>query len=1014
MQIKHLLTLSIGLFLAKTTFAQKPYFQQETNIKMDVKLDDTKHQVAGSWQMEYINNSPDTLSFIYIHIYPNAYKNNRTALAKQLFQQEKKKKWFFAEDSERGFIDNLDFKDKNNQSQKWEYDAQHIDIAKVYLSKPLAPKDTLHLSSNFRVQLTEMISRLGHVGESYQLTQWFPKPAVYDHKGWHQMPYLDQGEFYSEFGNYDVKITVPKNYVVGASGDLQTESEKAFLDSLAALPLTTNKIDSETNTAFPLSEKETKTLHYTLNNVHDFAWFADKRFHVRKDSVQLNSGRWITTWAMFTEEEKELWLEATHYLNRSVKFYSDIVGEYPYNVCTAVQSALSAGAGMEYPTITVIGKSGNAYALDQVITHEVGHNWFYGILASDERTYPWMDEGWNSYVESRYTDTYYGEDYSDVFLMTLLQARRGENQPIDIPADENTNLNYYVSAYGKPTLVFRHLERYLGKEKMDAVLKKYFETWKFKHPYPEDLRQLFEAETGQDLSWLFDIAIGTAKEIDYAIKKYKFENGKAEITIANKGDGNIVFSLGANGQNGKLLQENWYYFQGKDTTIILENLSPEVTSFEINAYANKFSPDLNISNNKVYTKGNGSNLGFSIGASIKKFWEKRINVFPTIGGNAYDGFMLGLSFYNAPVPFKKVQYYISPLYGFRSKEVVGMAGIEWNNFNEFAGTKDKYRGFTLGAYYKGFHFAQREVAAINEKFNLRYDKLHLYGILWLPRKVVNYRTEHYLRLDNHIISEEYASFQFDSTGLVGMDSDKRNWRSTHTITHFFEEQKPFTNYAFKTQLQYSNYKTSTSTEHFVKLTATAKFKWTYLSKRTIDLRLFAGGFLFHSDRRFGAMPLQMASRNFTDYNYEEFFFGRTNQTGLWSQQISLADGGFKTPIYSSTADGHSNSFLFAMNFKMSLPIKALRFIKPYIDAGYFHNSQPALSGTLFQDRIMVNGGFMLDLFDQRLGIYFPLFGTQDLMNQTKSLGGFGKRISFNINLHDLAPRKLSHLIDKVI
>lgn len=1015
MLFKQLLALSLGIISASSLFAQKPYFQQEANIQMDVKLDDKKHQVGGSWAMEYINNSPDTLNFIYIHLYPNAYKNNYTALAKQLFQQEKKKKWYYAPESDRGFIANIEFKDKNGQAQKWEYEKDHIDIAKVYLSKPLAPKDTLHLNTPFLVQLPQTISRLGHVGDSYQLTQWFPKPAVYDAKGWHQMPYLDQGEFYSEFGNYDVKITVPANYVVGASGDLHTESEKAFLDSLAALPIEKLNKKITDDSEYPASSKETKTLHYTLNNVHDFAWFADKRFYVRKDSVQLNSGRWVTTWAMFTEEEKHLWLEANHFLNRSIKFYSDIVGEYPYNVCTAVQSALSAGAGMEYPTITVIGKSGTSFALDQVITHEVGHNWFYGILASNERIYPWMDEGWNSYVENRYTATYYSEDYSEGFLMTLLQARRGENQPIDIPAEENTYLNYYVSAYAKPTLVFRHLERYLGTEKMDAILKKYFNTWQNKHPYPEDLRALIEAESGESMAWLFDIAIGSAKEIDYAIKKYKFENGRAEITIANKGDGNIVFSLGANGVSGKLLQENWYYFEGKDTTIILENLSPEVTSFEINAYANNFSPDLNISNNKVYTKGNGNNLGFSVGASIKKFWEKRINVFPTLGGNAYDGFMLGLSFYNAPIPYKKVQYYISPLYGFRSKELVGMAGIEWNKFNEFAGTKDKFRGFTLGAYYKGFHFAKREVGVLNEKFNLRYDKLHLYGILWLPRKVVNYRTEHYLRLDNHVISEEYASFQFDSTGLTALNADKRHLRSSLKLTHFFEKQKPFATYSFKTQLQYTNYETTAKTEHFVKLTATAKFQWTYMKKRTIDLRLFAGGFLYNSDRDFGAMPLQLAGRNFTDYDYEEFFFARTNQTGFGSKQISTTNGGgFKTPIASSVADGHSNTFLIAANYKMGLPLPGFNFIKPYVDAGYFVSTEPSMRNLKFQDQFMLNAGLMLDLFDQRLGIYFPLFGTENIMNQTKSLGGFGKRISFNINLHDLAPRRLSNLIEKLI
>ena len=1017
MQLKKLLTYSIALCFSSALIAQKPYFQQEVNITMDVKLEDSKHQVAGDWKMEYINNSPDTLPYIYIHLYPNAYKNNRTALAKQIAQQNNKKSWHFEADTARGFIANLEFKDKNGQAQKWEYDEKHIDIAKIYLSHPLAPNDTLILTTPFLVQLPKTISRLGHVGESYQLTQWYPKPAVYDHKGWHQMPYLDQGEFYAEFGAYDVKITVPTNYIVGASGDLQTASEKAFLDSLAQLPIEREQITLKNkNTEFPLSKKETKTLHYTLKNVHDFAWFADKRFHVRKDSVQLASGRWVTTWAMFTDEEKDLWLEATHYLNRSIKFYSDIVGEYPYNVCTAVQSALSAGAGMEYPTITVIGKSYDAYSLDQVITHEVGHNWFYGILANNERMYPWMDEGWNSYIENRYTDTYYGEAYGNAYFSMVLQAHRGKEQPINTPADEATYTNYYVTAYAKPTLAFRHLERYLGTEKMDIILKKYFETWKFKHPYPEDLRTLIEAETGESMAWLFDIVIGTAKRVDYGIKNYKYENNRAELTIVNKGDAPIIFSLGGHAANDKIITEQWFSFNGKDTTIILENLPENVQSFEINAYAKGQSLDVNLSNNKAYVNKSAKNFKINLGLNAKNIYQKSLNIIPILGSNVNDGFMLGLAAYNLPVPLKKWQYYIAPLYGFRSQQVVGSANLEYNHYNSNAGNPDVFRGFTLGLNYKAFNYNRREIEALNTTYDLRYDRFNLYGILWLPRKVVAYATEHYLMLENLLISEQYAQFNFDSIGLNGVSSNNRRMRSTHRITHVYNKKHPFSPYSFKTELTYANYESSNAVNHFIKLSTTAEFSWTYLNNKTIDFRLFAGGFIYNTDRDFGAMPLQMASRNINDYHYDGYFGGRNRQTGFWSNQIMLQEGGFKTPLAASVADGHSNSFLMSMNLKFSLPfgispIDKVIKIKPYLDAGYFLNTEPSMNINGFKDQFMWNGGFMIEFGQNIGGIYFPLVGSSNIMNQTKSLGNFGKRISFAFNIDKLYKNRVFRNID---
>ena len=403
--VKYLL-LSIGIVWPFLNVSSQDYFQQQANYKIHVALNDDKHELNGFESVEYINNSPDTLGFLYFHLWPNAYSVNSTELAKELIKRDGKSK-LFNDPELRGYIDSLNF-DVAGQSIKWNLLTGFPDICKLLLNKPLKPGDTIYITTPFHVKIPKGVtSRLGHIGESYQISQWYPKPAVYDNSGWHQIPYLDQGEFYSEYGNFDVRITLPANYVVGATGNLQNTEEKNWLDKLAS-DTAWMKIPDYVSEDFPLSSKQMKTLRYTENNIHDFAWFADKRFHVLKGNVRLpGSGRDVTTWAMFTNQEAYLWEKAVSYENSALWYFSKWNGDYPYNTFTAVQSALNSGAGMEYPGLTVIGLANDPYLLDDVIAHEICHSWFYSALGSDERRFPFMDESISTANESRYMNKRY-------------------------------------------------------------------------------------------------------------------------------------------------------------------------------------------------------------------------------------------------------------------------------------------------------------------------------------------------------------------------------------------------------------------------------------------------------------------------------------------------------------------------------------------------------------------------------------------------------------------------------
>ena len=194
--------------IVSTSLAEKEYFQQHVSYEIDVQLNDSDHTLSAFEKILYTNNSPDTLTYIWFHIWPNAYKNDSTALAKQLLRLGSTR-FHYSKEKDRGYIDSLDFS-VNGLSANWEVHPEWIDVIKLQLPSPLLPSDSVIIETPFFVKLPKIFSRLGHSGKHYEITQWYPKPAVYDKDGWHPMPYLNMGEFYSEFGSFDVTITLPR------------------------------------------------------------------------------------------------------------------------------------------------------------------------------------------------------------------------------------------------------------------------------------------------------------------------------------------------------------------------------------------------------------------------------------------------------------------------------------------------------------------------------------------------------------------------------------------------------------------------------------------------------------------------------------------------------------------------------------------------------------------------------------------------------------------------------------
>ncbi len=534
---KRIILILAGLYLSFTGIAQS-YWQQEVNYNIAVTLNDADHSLNGQIKVEYINHSPDALPFIWFHLWPNGYKNKETALYKQL-QADTTNKKIPEGPAATGYIDNLNFT-INGQAVKTELHPQYIDVVKLVLAKPLAPGASVTISTPFHVQLPEYFSRMGHAGNYYMITQWYPKPAVYDRKGWHAIPYLDRGEFYSEFGSFDVRITLPADYVVAATGNLQTAAEldaykTSGASNRAMISAVTSTISDEAKRVKALealqlrkpftSPSGSKTLQYTEKNIHDFAFFASKDFIVQYDTLKNADGSTVDAYTFHRPESIGSWYNSVVFAKDATRHYGNWLGGYPYGTVKALEGPKNqSSGGMEYPTVTLItSPDATPDKLDAVITHEVGHNWFYGMLATNERDHPWMDEGLNTYYQFRYeAEKYKGnmifgdaipeevrklpaEQFQAAVYNALTQVPMPE--PVSTAsADFATKDEYGLVIYVKTAMWMYMVEAAAGRANLDKAMRAYFEAWKFKHPYPEDLKAVLQKELpAADIDALFKL-----------------------------------------------------------------------------------------------------------------------------------------------------------------------------------------------------------------------------------------------------------------------------------------------------------------------------------------------------------------------------------------------------------------------------------------------------------------------------------------------------------------------------
>lgn len=1029
--MKNIISVLLVCLSATAAFAQalkKPYFQQDVAYKINVRLDDEAHELHADYRLTYKNNSGNSLTELKMHLWPNAYKDVTTAFAEQK-DRTGDLSFRFSKEKDKGSIDSLNFQ-VDGVAATLTYDPKTPDMATLSLPKPLATGASCVVTTPFRVHLPYTFSRGGHIDQAYQITQWYPKPAVLDASGWHQMPYLDQGEFYSEYGTFDVSISIPKNYVVAATGTLQTETEQRFLDDLA-------EKRNPAQDSFPESDKQLKTIRFTAEKVHDFGWFADKRFAVRKGKTLLNNGKTVETWAFFPKGEDKIWEKATEFIGRAVAFYSEKVGEYPYPKACAVRGALKAGGGMEYPMVTVIAETGNEKALDNVVMHEVGHNWFYGVLGSNEREHPWMDEGMNSYIESRYMDTYYKTHRSiglgplspkpiaQEDLVYLFQGRQHVDQASDTHSNEfSSPINYYLGAYGKPTMTFRHLEQYLGTTVMDKAMHDYFDEWQFKHPQPADLKATFERSTGKDLTWFFKDMIATNKKIDYALTGMT-SDGK--LIVRNTTGVAAPFCISAI-KGGKVIGTEWYEgITGTQSLAKKGTIDVAASRFMINE--DEQFPEINRQNNTLRTSGflpTIEPLKLRLGAAWDDPTHTNIFVAPALAWNNYDKTMLGVALYSNVLP-SNFDFSVAPMYSFGSKQLSGVADLNYHIYSD--DFTSFLHGVTIGASAKQFSQDFRPASTAH----LRYTRLSPQVEFEFNTPATSNATAT-LSLRNHFIWSQDGDYVYDAVAQK-VDYYITSKRSIQDATYKYEKAGKYNPMSVTIQAQSSLDAKDAFGESNAFARASAEFKYRVTYKKNgdgLDIRLFAGSMLFDANAQrlknkglygsFSPFGYSVSSNGYNDIAFDQYFFGRNDAEGIWSQQTGVGMGGFKLPTANTQSfGGNTTGVVAALNLRAALPFKLP--IKPYLDVAYAQASLPILldqnpnsprKGLPIidkdakidndADQLFYQGGVQLSIFDI-FSVNFPLLNSTQLEQFYNSrTTGYFQRVTFTVDLLKLNPR----------
>jgi hypothetical protein len=949
--VKHLFLIYSLLFIVLNSWGlnaeKQAIWQQKTRMSIAAFMDPENQALKAHVAIQYENNSPDTLNYIIFNVWGNAFRDQSTAYAKQLISQGLDRFYFSSED-EKGYIDSLKFFAEGAIELKFKTDSENQECVIVLLEKPLLPKQTINFEYTYRYKIPKLLSRGGFSKDILALTQWYPKPAVYDVNKWNAMPYLEQGEFYSEYcDNITVKIKLPVDYVVAATGNL--------IQKL-------NSIDKR--------GQSLKELTYTENNVHDFAFFVSKTFNIMGKKVKLKNGDSVLielyTTDSFSNEKKYVKnSNVLNYVESALNSFNSL-GRYEYNTCKVVIGPQNAGEGMEYPTITICKDN-----TPETIFHEVGHNWFYGMIGSNERKHPWMDESLNTFFSTKFlnqlnnqiskdfvndsqfyqkqSSSHYSWYHSSILAYQLTE-RQGIQQSVSLPSDQFYRYNYAGLLYAKGPLLFAYLNQFLGDSLFLACNNYYFEKWKFKHPLPSDMKACFEDVSGQNLDWFFNELLISNKPIDVVYK------------------------------HGK------YFIDGLP---LLDSIWSHKRTIHPNPYG--FLPEINFNNN-----GQKKTLfSFRIPFGLPSYHSLiSLDLMPILGYNYYDKMYAGLALNHHFFNVKKLQFIAMPSWSFTQKKLIGYARISGNIYNGI----NQLSSVSVGTQGQTFSLAM--ASRINQYYRFN------------PFLKFNFDSKDI----NRQLEEKYFILNFINTGIIQktyrytnnglyLYPNYLNWNYIKT-TYVYDNHHPINRIGFKWNSEYGyNYTVGSTNSQYAKTWLNLVYNYKYDKGNKFFRTEFFGGLFLKKSDGIDVRMFSVANNGNNDYLFQEALMGRTeNSSGniLLSHQLISGGGNMRNLIPISASD----RWMLALNNDFNLP--GIIPLKIYLDLAYFGVTRRINQIQIFaKPDLFYTAGLSLELFHNTLEIFVPLIYSKQFKGYSNWNYNAFNSIGFKLNLNQLEPARLA-------
>lgn len=529
--MRSLLTILLfqGIALVGLAQNQSTYWQQHVDYTMEVAMDVETFQYTGTQKLVYTNNSPEELNRVYFHMYFNAFQPGSEMDMrlqsiedpdKRMIDENKKSRIATLGPTEIGY---LHAKSLTQDGVKVSFNEEGT-VLVVNLAKPIPSGGKSTFDMVFIGQVPVQIRRSGRNnkdGVALSMSQWYPKMAEYDFEGWHADPYIAR-EFHGVWGDFDLKLTIDKNYAVGGTGYLQNPQEIGH-----GYETPGSKVKK--------AKGKTLTWHFKAPMVHDFMWAADPEYV--HDVLTMENGTDLHFLYKNDPKFEEAWKKVQPLTEKAMLFFNKNIGEYPYKQYSVIQGG---DGGMEYAMSTLITGGDKPGSVVGTMIHELAHSWFQHVLATNEAKHEWMDEGFTSFISALCSNEIREQNKENPFENSYkgyyYLAKSGKEQPQSTHADRYAaNTPYGISAYSKGAVFLSQLGYVIGQDKLMETVRKYYEDFKFKHPVPNDVKRTAEKVSGMELDWYLTDWTQTTNTIDYGIKEVESSGTETVITLERIG-----------------------------------------------------------------------------------------------------------------------------------------------------------------------------------------------------------------------------------------------------------------------------------------------------------------------------------------------------------------------------------------------------------------------------------------------------------------------------------------------